>query len=362
MMEPLQIAMVGGASDSLIGPSHFLGSAWNHRFKLVAGAFSRNKERTKASGSNYNVALDRCYTSIKQLLEAEQKLDAIVIATPNSTHIEYSLLAAKAGLHVLCEKPLGHSRENLGELKSLLLTKKLTFGLAHHNTGYLPIRRIKQIVGSGELGELRLMRASYIQGWLADIHEIESNPQAKWRLDPELSGPSCCLADIGSHVFNLMQFVGGSALESVDTKMDSLTRDRKVDDFCSVRLRFKNSVRGYFVASQVSVGYENEISFHADFEQGSVSWFLDQPNRLKIRTADHSTTLLNFEDPPMSDLQTNLFQSVSMLHPNPKLENIHAFGRLYDGFHAAICQKRAGDLVSIEMGEEFFELLDTADS
>ena len=360
-MNQLRIAMIGGANDSLIGPTHVASSQWFDKAKLVAGFFSRDPAKSLKSGEAYGVDPTRCYSTLESFFrkESPKTLDAVIIATPNSTHIPYATEMVQHGLHVMYEKPLGNELEGAYKLADLIEQKNVVFGLAHHNTGYAAIRAMRNMIQSEELGRLRLMRSTYIQGWLSASQESANTPQAAWRLDPMLSGPSCCLADIGSHVLNLMGFVSDLGIESYDSILQNFVADRQVDDFCNLFLHYEQDVIGTLTASQISTGYKNEIELHCDCEEGSLSWYRARPQELVVRSKTETQT-------KTFDLTKPNRHQQQLMRLSPKLDelpNVIAFANLYDSFFEKISGKENTEVITIDSGIETLNvILDSAAS
>ena len=355
-MKKIKFAMIGGdAHHSLIGPTHYVASHWKNRAELVAGCFSRDPQKSIDSGAVYQLPSEKTFSSIDELLDSGIELDAVIVVTPNSTHVPYAIKALKKNLHVMCEKPLSSSMDRTEELLQTIQKSGRVFCLAHHNTGYAAIRKLKEINTGQVYGSLKLMQGEYTQGWLAPIHSLAGNRQAKWRLDPSISGKSCCFADIGTHIFNLMQFVCDKKIVSGKVTPKTLTTGRKVDDFCHGTFEFEDHIFGIMTASQISVGHDNDIKLSAHFEKASVSWSVENPYQLLIRHPDHRTETWKAEEPVVNHHQKNLLTRV----PNVefKTHNIEAFSKLYDIFFDACENKGVHEIISANTGMEAMSLI-----
>ena len=209
----LRMALVGGGQGSFIGRVHSIAACLDNRAELVAGALSSDPDRARASAADYNIAEDRAYGSYQELIEQESSredgVDFISIATPNHTHFEIAKAAVEAGLNVICDKPLTFDLAQAEELAKAVASSDVVFAVTHNYTGYPLVRQAREMILSGEFGEIQALRAFYIQGWLRTRLEAEEQKQAAWRTDPKRSGAAGCFGDIATHAFNLGRYMTG---------------------------------------------------------------------------------------------------------------------------------------------------------
>lgn len=163
--------------------------------------------------------------------------------------MEPTVLALRAGFDVVLDKPMCLTLDEAREIARVVGETKRTFCLTHTYTGYPMVKQARELIRKTELGEIRKVYVEYPQGWL--YCDTISSKQADWRLDPKQSGPSGCLADIGSHAFNLAEYITGLEITHVSADLRSVVHNRFVDDDASVLLRFKNGASGVLMASQV---------------------------------------------------------------------------------------------------------------
>jgi predicted dehydrogenase len=186
----LRMALAGGGQGSFIGRVHATAAVLDNRAALVAGALSSDPARAKASAPDYDIAESRAYTSIHELIEREKKLpegervDFVSVATPNHTHFEIAKAAVDAGFNVICDKPLTFDLAEAEKLADAVDASGVVFGVTHNYTGYPLVRQSREMILSGELGEINAIRAFYIQGWLRSRLESSGQKQASWRTDP----------------------------------------------------------------------------------------------------------------------------------------------------------------------------------
>ncbi len=155
--------------------------------------------------------------------------------------------------------------------------------LTHTYTGYPIIKEARQQVLAGHFGKIRKVWVQYPQGWLSTAIEKEGNKQAAWRTDPQRSGIAGAMGDIGTHAFNLAEYVTGLKLTALCADIQTIVPGRRLDDDGAVLLRFDNGASGVLIASQVATGSVNNISIKVAGETGGLEWEQDHCNRLLIR-------------------------------------------------------------------------------
>jgi len=289
MNRKLKMGMVGGGQGSFIGRVHSIAACLDNRATLVAGAFSSNAERSKASGPDYDVAQERAYPSYQAMFEVEAKkpvgerIDFVSIATPNHTHFEVAKAALEAGFHVVCDKPMTFDLAQAEELAKLVDKSKSVFALTHNYTGYPLIRQAREMIQGGELGEIQAVRSSYIQGWLRTRLEDQDQKQAAWRTDPKQSGVAGCFGDIATHAYNLGRFMTGLLPAEISCHLKIFEPGRKLDDYGTAIVRYQNGGLGTVTASQISHGRENDLSIEIDGTKGALSWRQEEPNVMIVR-------------------------------------------------------------------------------
>ncbi len=207
-------------------------------------------------------------------------IEAVSIVTPNFMHAGPARAFLKAGIHVICDKPLALSAAEAKELVKLAKKSGKIFAVTHNYTGYPMIRQAREMIAAGELGELRHVQAEYAQDWLAERVEATGQKQADWRTDPKRSGAGGALGDIGTHAYNLLSFVTGLTTDALLADLTTFVKGRKLDDNDNVLLRFKGGAKGMLWASQVAVGNENALTLRVYGTKGGVSWKQEEPNVL----------------------------------------------------------------------------------
>jgi len=288
----IRYGMIGGGQGAFIGAAHRRAAALDSALELVCGTFSRDAGNNAASGRELGLAPERVYASWEALLAgerqlpAEQRVELLVIVTPNDLHVPIAEAALAAGFHVFSEKPAGTSLAQVQHLAEALAALPLRYALAHTYLGYPLVWEARERVARGELGALRKIHVEYPQGWLAQDLAATGNKQATWRDDPAASGPGGCLGDIGTHAFSLAEFISGQCISRLSAHLRSHLPGRRLDDDVMVLFETTDGASGSLLASQVCVGEENGLRIRLYGEQGSLEWHQQEPNSLLQRSLD----------------------------------------------------------------------------
>jgi predicted dehydrogenase len=280
----IRLGMVGGGQGAFIGAVHRIAARIDGMYDLVAGALSSDAERAKASGRELGFAEDRCYGSFEEMAKREARLkdgiEAVAIVTPNHMHAPVAEAFLKRGIHVICDKPLTTTLREAKRLAALVEKSGKVFALTHNYTGYPMVRQARAMIEAGELGDIRLVHAEYVQDWLTERTEDTGNKQAEWRTDPARSGVGGAVGDIGTHAYNLACFVSGLDAESLAADLTSFVEGRRLDDNVHVMMRYANGARGMLWASQVAPGNENRLTLGVYGTKGGLEWAQMDPNYL----------------------------------------------------------------------------------
>lgn len=285
----LRMALVGGGQGAFIGRVHCTAAVLDNRATLVAGALSSDPAKAKASAPDYDIPLERAYGSYRELIESESKLpadrriDFLSVTTPNHTHYEIARAAVAAGFNVICDKPMTFDLTQAEDLVQAVEKSGVVFAVTHNYTGYPLVRQAREMVLSGELGEIQAVRAFYIQGWLRSRLETSGQKQASWRTDPARSGAAGCFGDIATHAYNLARYMTGILPESVSAHLKIFEPGRALDDYGTAIIRFENGALGTVTASQISHGRENDLFIEIDGTKGALEWRQEEPNKMLVR-------------------------------------------------------------------------------
>ena len=278
----IRYAMVGGGRGAFIGAVHRIAARMDDRYELVAGALSSNPENSKASAEELHIAPERAYISYQEMLVEEKKradgIQVVVIVTPNHMHFPVAKACLEAGIHVICDKPVTRTLDEALELQRIVQASGCYFALTHNYSGYPLVRYARELIAENKLGKLRLVQVEYAQEWLTEAASAD-NKQASWLTDPSKSGAGC-LGDIGTHAFQLAQFISQQKIEKVCADLSSFVEGRAVDDNAHVLLRFAGGAKGMLWASQVAPGCENGLRIRIFGEKAGIEWAQESPNEL----------------------------------------------------------------------------------
>jgi predicted dehydrogenase len=209
-MTKLSWGMIGGGEGSQIGPVHRLGAGLDGDFSLVAGALDYRPDAGRAYGQRLGLSAERAYGDWREMLDGERRrddrVDLVTVATPNATHFEITKAFLEAGFHVLCEKPMTMTVEEGEEIVRLSRSTGRICAVNFGYTGYSLVRHMRAMVGRGDLGKIRLVKAEFAHGHHADAADAD-NPRVRWRYDPEQAGVSAQFADCGIHAMHMASFV-----------------------------------------------------------------------------------------------------------------------------------------------------------
>ncbi|OOB79556.1 MAG: oxidoreductase [Epulopiscium sp. Nele67-Bin002] len=296
--DSIRWGMVGGGRGSQIGYIHRASAQRDGTFKLLAGAFDINFERGKEFGMNLGVAEDRLYPTYKEMFEAESKrpdgIQAVSIATPNATHYEIAKAALEAGFHVVCEKPLCFTSEQAEELKNLTEQKNKVFGVTYGYTGAQMVHQARKMIENGDLGEIRVINMQFAHGFHSE--EVELNdPGTKWRVSPEVAGPTYVLGDVGTHALFLAEvMVPNLHISKLLCHRQSFVKSRApLEDNAVVLLEYDNGAVGTLWASAVNAGSMHQHKIRVIGSKASIEWLDEHPNQLKYEVQGEPARVLD---------------------------------------------------------------------
>ncbi|MFQ3197222.1 MAG: putative dehydrogenase [Paraglaciecola sp.] len=344
-MQKVRVGMVGGGEGAFIGAVHRHAFGLDGQIDLVCGAFSRDKQNNQTTGETLGLNEQRVYPSWEALLTGEalleenERMEVLIIVTPNHLHVPISMAAIDAGFHVFCEKPAAISLAQATALKSKLATSQQLYGLAHTYLGYPMVWQARHMVAAAKLGTIRKVYVEYPQGWLS-ANEESNNKQASWRTDPAQSGGSGCMGDIGTHAFGLVEFVLQQNVTSLCADLHTHVDGRRLDDDGAALIRTDQGASGVLIASQVCAGEENALKIRVYGEKGGIEWEQMSPNSLVYRPVGEPYSVLRagMGQPGLCDEALGRCR-IPGGHPEGYLE---AMANLYRDFAVAVRQGLSG--------------------
>lgn len=285
----LTVGMVGGGPGSNIGIAHRTGLLLDDRYRIEAGCFARDPERSAAMAAQLGIAADRAYPDYATMAAAEAArpdgIDLVVVATPNDTHVEIAGAFIEAGIAVACEKPLASDSAGAAQLVRLAEEKGVLLAVAHCYSAYAMVRHAARLIRDGALGELRYVDVEHASGWASTLLEADGHKQAGWRMDPDVGGYAAVVADIGIHAFHLVRYLTGLEAEEISAQLTTLVPGRRVADNATVALRLTGGVPGRLWASMAATGQAHGLRVRVFGSEASLEWAHEDPQHLVLRRA-----------------------------------------------------------------------------
>ena len=337
-MSKIRLGILGGGGDSLIGIVHRIASQMYDKFKIVGGVFNPVWEENIGFAKQIDLPLNRIYKDFDTLIEEESKLpekekmQVISILTPNFLHYPMAKKLIQNGFNVICEKPLTTTYEEALSLQSLQKQNNCIFAVTYTYTGYPMVRQMKQMIEEGKIGKIQKVDLQYYQGWINPIiHDSEKRANT-WRLNPEKSGISCCIGDIGTHAFDMLEYVTNLKVSRLLSDLNYLYDDNNMDVDGTILVHLENGSKGVIRASQIATGEENNFTVSIYGEKGSLKWEQENPNYLHYLTENKPCQILKRGNEYNSDFSQDGIK-VPSGHPEGIFD---AMGNIYKGVAKAI--------------------------
>jgi len=348
MAKQATYGMVGGHINAFIGEVHRKALNFDTRVELVAGCFSHSEELNKQTGDAYNLPEERLYRDYKEMAKAEadrvDKIDFVVITTPNHVHYEVAREFLLAGINVVCEKPLCFEIAEAEELKALAEKKDLIFAVAYAYTGYTMVKVAKEMIAEGRIGSVVSVNAEYAQDWLLDElskeHEAGAKNLSIWRTDPKFSGISNCVGDIGTHMENMIHYLTGLKIKRLSATVN--TYGHALDLNANMLIEYTNGVNGAYWCSQVAAGRMNGLLVRIYGTEGSIEWEQHFPDYVKYTPRGGATQTLSRSNGYITE-EAGGYARIPSGHP----EGYYiGFANVYKNIISAIIKKKAGEALT----------------
>lgn len=288
MPKKIKLGILGGGGDSLIGIVHRIAAFINDNYEIVGGVFNPDKNVSIEFAKHIDIPTNRIYATVEELVAAEnalpeeERMQVVSILTPNFLHFPMAKTLLENGFNVICEKPMTTTYEEAKEIAALQEKGGAVFALTHTYTGYPMVRQMREMIRSGAIGEVHKVDVQYYQGWISPLIHDEASRKATWRLDPEKSGVSCCVGDIGVHAFNLVEYTTGLEIKEVLSDFNFLYDDNVMDVDATVLVRLDKHVKGVVRSSQIATAEENNIVLSIYGKEGGLKWEQENPNYLYL--------------------------------------------------------------------------------
>lgn len=338
MGSKIRLGILGGGGDSLIGVLHRVASAMHDQYEIVGGVFNPVWEENIGFAEQIGLPTNRVYIDFDTLIEEELKLpedermQVISILTPNFLHFSMAKKLLENGFNVICEKPMTTSYEEAKILESTLQKSGVLFAVTYTYTGYPMVRQMREMIADGVIGKVQKIDTQYYQGWINHIIHDKEKRAKTWRLDPQKSGISCCVGDIGTHAFDMIEYVTQLKVKSVLADLNYLYSDNKMDIDGTVLIRCSNNAKGVIRASQIATGEENSFTVQIYGEKAGLKWEQENPNNLYLLEDGKPLRVLK----PGNSYNSKLSLEGTKLPPGHPEGIFDSMGNIYKGIAKAI--------------------------
>ena len=337
MSKKIKLGILGGGGNSLVGILHRIAAKMHDKYDIVGGVFSRDWDSNIEFANQIGISSERVYADYEIMVEKElklpdeQRMQVVSILTPNFLHYSMAKSLLENGFHVICEKPLTTTHEEAKELRSLVQKSGLVFAVTYTYTGYPTIRKIRDMISEGAIGEVQKVDAQYYQGWINPIIHQGETRMDTWRLDPKKSGISCCIGDIGTHAFDMLEYLTQLKIDKVLADLNYLYDDNKMDIDGSILIRCTNGVKGIIRTSQIATGENNNFAVMIYGKKGGLKWEQENPRVLYYMQEGKEVQIIESDN-----INNDLLTKDTILPPGHPDEIYDAMANIYNGAAKAI--------------------------
>ncbi|WP_341215147.1 Gfo/Idh/MocA family oxidoreductase [uncultured Wocania sp.] len=338
MSEKIRLGILGGGGDSLIGVLHRVASSMYDKYQIVGGVFNPKWEENISFAQKLGLPENRIYIDFDTFIEEELKLpeseriEVVSVLTPNFLHFPMAKKLIENGFHVICEKPLTTTLDEAKVLERALEKSKTIFAVTYTYTGYPMIRQMREMIQSGIIGDIQKVDIQYYQGWINPILLDKELRKTIWRLDPKKAGISSCVGDIGTHAFNMAEYLTGLEVKSILADLNTRYEDNQLDVDGTILIRFSEYVKGVIRSSQIATGEENGLEVKIYGTKGGFNWKQENPNYLYYLTDDKPLQVLK----PGHAYNGNVSLDGTKLPPGHPEGIFDSMGNIYYGVAKAI--------------------------
>ena len=260
--------------------------------------------------------------------------------------------------HVICEKPLTTTYAEAKELFKIKESKDLVFAVTYTYTGYPMVRQMTKMVANGEIGKIHKVDAQYLQGWLNPVVHDKEKRYSTWRLNPKVSGISCCVGDIGTHAFNMVELVAGSNVKKILSHLNNLYDDNPMDVDANILIQLENGANGTIRSSQIATGEENNLRISIYGDKGGLKWEQENPNYLYHLSDNEPMRVLKTAHLYNYDI-SNISTKIPPGHPEGIFDSM---GNIYNGVAKAIKKQKfdSVEFPSIDEGVRGMDFIEKA--
>ena len=345
MNSKIRLGILGGGGDSLIGVLHRVASSMFDQFQIIGGVFNPNWEENIGFAKKIGIPTNRIYKDFDTLIEEELKLpedsrmQVVSILTPNFLHFSMAKKLLENGFNVICEKPMTTTYAEAKILESTLKKSNTVFAVTYTYTGYPMVRQMREMIANHVIGKVQKIDIQYYQGWINPVIHNEELRANTWRLDPKKGGISCCIGDIGTHAFDMLEYVTQLKVGKVLSDLNYVYDDNKMDVDGTVLLHCTNGVKGLIRTSQIATGEENNFTVKIYGEKAGLKWEQENPNYLYLLEDGEPLRVLK----PGNAYNSPLSLGGTKLPPGHPEGIFDSMGNIYKGVAKAIKKEPYND-------------------
>ncbi len=338
MSTKIRWGVLGGGGDSLIGVLHRVAASMFDAYQLCGGVFNTEYEESIRYAKELGISTRQIYPDLETLIAKEkdlpksERMQVVSVLTPNFLHFPMAKRLLESGFHVICEKPMTMTYAEALELQEIQQKNASLFALTHTYTGYPMVRQMKKMIAEGVIGEIQKVDAQYYQGWINPIiHDLKQRAST-WRLQPDKSGISCCMGDVGVHAYQMLEYVTGQEIKKILADLNYLYDDNYMDIDGTLLLRLHKNTKGVLRASQIATGEENNFTVAVYGKKAGLKWEQENPNYLYLLEDGHPIRILK----PGNSYNSDLSLDGTKLPPGHPEGIFDAMGNIYKGMAKAI--------------------------
>ena len=338
MSTKIRWGVLGGGGDSLIGVLHRVAASMFDAYQLSGGVFNTEYEESIRYAKELGISTRQIYPDLETLIAKEkdlpksERMQVVSVLTPNFLHFPMAKRLLESGFHVICEKPMTMTYAEALELQEIQQKNESLFALTHTYTGYPMVRQMKKMIAEGVIGDIQKVDAQYYQGWINPIiHDLKQRAST-WRLQPDKSGISCCMGDVGVHAYQMLEYVTGQEIKKILADLNYLYDDNYMDIDGTLLLRLHKNTKGVLRASQIATGEENNFTVAVYGKKAGLKWEQENPNYLYLLEDGHPIRILK----PGNSYNSDLSLDGTKLPPGHPEGIFDAMGNIYKGMAKAI--------------------------
>lgn len=335
----LRLGVVGGGR---IAGTQAIAARLSDHWDVVAGALSSRPEDARERAAAFFIDPQRSYASFEAMAHAEAArddgVDAVMITTPNHLHFAAVEAFLKAGIPVLCDKPLTNELDEARGLVALAEQTGEVFGVSYVMSCYPMVRQAQALVRAGEVGVINQIHVEFMQDWMVPETAGQA-PHEQWRLDPKRSGATSTVGDIGTHAAHLAQFVSGLPLTDLRADFHVCGHPKTLEDTAFMMARYQGEVPGTLLATRLAPGNRGGLRVRIFGSEGGIEWDMENAERLKLARFGHPDQIFTRGQGHGITAAVERFTRTGRGFPEGLIE---AWANLYTEFAMAVALRQDG--------------------